>query len=137
MDPTVDKNPSTFRQVLSLVLVVISGMGALLVLVDPVITFETAAGTIIKVGGNGFADQMKGAVVTMILIGGFTGVVGYWLGQSASGDKSSETIGKIAQDSPTVAAAVAMTGTGSGGVRKVETMNVQSDETNVTTGDAK
>jgi muramidase (phage lysozyme) len=55
----------TFLEFLSLVLVAISAAGAYMVLTD-----------------ESFGDQMRGAVVTLILIGGFTSVQNFWLGSS-------------------------------------------------------
>ncbi len=69
-----------FIEALSCTLVWFSGLGALLVLVDPVVTYPMANGAVIKLGGSGFSDQFKGAVVTLILVAGFTAVTGYWLG---------------------------------------------------------
>jgi muramidase (phage lysozyme) len=55
----------TFLEFLSLVFVVISAGGAYMVLTD-----------------ESFGEQMRGAVITLILIGGFTGVQNFWLGSS-------------------------------------------------------
>lgn len=75
-----ERRSRKFIEQLSCTLVWFSGLGALLVLVDPVITLVLTNGTTITLGGKGFSDQFKGAVVTLILVAGFTAVTGYWLG---------------------------------------------------------
>lgn len=94
---------------LSTMLVVLAFVGTIIVLIDPVITFETAGGTVLRFGGTGFSDQLKGAVVSLILVSGFAGVIGYWLGASNTGDKAQESVSNIATAA----------GTGSGGAAAI------------------
>ena len=102
------RSQNQFIEYLSAFLVTFSAFGALLILVDPVITFTTDAGTVIKLGGDGFAEQMKGAVIMLILISGFTAVVSYWIGMTNQGAKAQDSVNLIAQASaPATAAAVA------------------------------
>ena len=137
MPPIPDRRKSgKFIESLSLLLVIASSLGALLVLVDPVIALKTDAGTIIKLGGEGFSDQIKGAVVALILVAGFSAVVSYWLGSSDQGGKAQESVNTIAQASaPTTAAAVAAA-TGSPPVAPVgplqaENVAIQTDNVQV------
>lgn len=103
-----ERRSKKFVETLSCLLVIFSSMGALLVLVDPVIAFTTAGGTMVKLGGDGFAEQMKGAVVMLVLVGGFTAVINFWIGSSDQGAKAQESVNVIAKASaPTTAAAVA------------------------------
>ena len=62
---------------LSTLLVIISSAGAGYVLLDP-----------------GFSQEMKGSVVTLILIGGFTAVQNFWLGSSSGSQKKDELLAK-------------------------------------------
>jgi len=113
--------------------VVVSSIGAILVLVDPVITFALMNGTTIHIGGNGFSDQLKGAVVSLILVSGFAAVIGYWLGASDQGMKAQESVNDIAKAAPAVAAARVAAGTGPGALPlKTDTINVDANTANIT-----
>lgn len=70
-----------FLQWLSMVICIFSFIGAAWVLCDPRISFSY--GTFrIELGQIPFSSDLKGAVISAILIGGFAGVTGYWLGAS-------------------------------------------------------
>lgn len=60
----------TFLEFISLVFVLIGGAGGFAVLVS-----------------NTFSGEMKSAVVTLMLIGGYTGVKEFWLGRKVEQDK--------------------------------------------------
>ncbi len=92
-----------FTQWLSGFLVTASVMGALLVLIDPK-GAVTIAGQSIQFGGAGFAEQMKGAVIMLILIGGFTAVVNFWLRISNQEARAQETTNAIAKEAAPAAA---------------------------------
>ncbi len=119
LNSITDPASRRFIERLSCLLVVFSAAGAALVLLDPVLSFALPSGTAIKLGGNGFSDQMKGAVIMLVLIAGFSAVVSYWLGASNQGDKAQENVNAIAAAAaPAQAAAVAAaTGTGNGVIR--------------------
>lgn len=68
-----------FIELLSLILVIISAAGGYMVL------------------SGSYPAEMKGAVITLILIAGFNGVKEFWLGSSASGRQSGQTISEIAK----------------------------------------
>ena len=91
-----DRRYSTFTQKISLIVVAISGVGGLYVLADPVFTL-TWWGQTVKFGGEGFSEQLKGAVVQTLLIGGWSLVLTYWIGSSASGAKQQESMSRIAE----------------------------------------
>ncbi len=123
-----------FIERLSCLLVVFAACGALYVLIDPVLVLQLGNGNTLKVGGNGFADQMKGAVLMLILVAGFTAVVQYWLGASNTGDKAQENVNAIAAAAaPAQAAAVAAaTGTGSGTGIKADNVDIVADSATLT-----
>lgn len=101
-------NPGKFIERLSTILVVVSAIGAGLVLVDPIFVIQFEGGTAMHVGGSGFSDQLKGAVVMLILVSGFAAVISYWLGASNTGDKAQDSVNVIATAAaPAQAAAVA------------------------------
>ena len=62
-------------------MVVVAALGAAFVLLDPKWSTEIA-GMKVSFGGS-FSADLKGAVITAILIGGWTAVKEYWLGASA------------------------------------------------------
>ena len=142
LNSITDPASRRFIERLSCLLIVFSAFGALFVLVDPVLTLQLGNGHSIKIGGEGFDDQMKGAVLMLILVAGFTAVVQYWLGASNTGDKAQENVNAIAAAAaPAQAAAVAAaTGTGSGlptPAGTVTTMNVAAENVEVTEKDTK
>lgn len=103
--------PTKFTERLSCVLIAIAGLGAAWVLTDPVVSLILPSGTTIKIGGA-FSADLKGMIIGQILISGFAAVIGYWLGASAGSLKTTETIGRIAEQSaPVAAAAVAAAAT--------------------------
>lgn len=102
-----ERRATKFTEKLSMFMAIASAMGGAYVLVDPVFTF-TWAGQIVKLGGEGFSADLKGAVVSLILIGGWTAIKEYWLGASATGHNQAEAMSRMAEASaPTAAAAVA------------------------------
>lgn len=125
----MDVPPSKFTERLSLFMVVIAALGGFLVLLDPRVTFPYGVnGVQLMIGGDGFSADLKGAVVSLILIGGWSAVKEYWLGSSASSDKKSETIAAVA---------VTATGTGTGAPIRTDAVNVETENTNITTGETK
>lgn len=124
--------PSKFTERLSLFMVVIAAFGAFLVLLDPKLTLTLASGNTWSIGGEGFSADLKGAVVTVILIGGWTAVKEYWLGSSASSAKTHATMERIAEDSPTVAAAVQLAAANKNDSIKTDEINVEARVANVT-----
>src|ERR1035437_8132651 len=107
---TEERRSPVFIEHLSIIIVFFAGLGALLVLIDPVLTLNVIGGNTVKIGGNGFSEQLKGAVVQSLMIGGFTAAVQYWLGSTAGGQRQQETVARIAEASaPSTAAAVAAT----------------------------
>jgi hypothetical protein len=86
-----------FTETLSIIMVVIAALGAFLVLADPKITL-TFYGQSFVIDGTDFSADLKGAVVSLILIGGWTAVKEYWLGSSAGSEKKSDTISRLASN---------------------------------------
>lgn len=102
-----ERRASSFIQRLSYIVVAIAGFGGMYVLIDPIFSI-TVFGQAVKIGGAGFSEQLKGAVVQSLLIGGWTTLIVYWFGQSASGQEQQKTVSRIAEQSaPTSAAAAA------------------------------
>lgn len=66
-----------FVEFLSLLLVILAAVGGFIVL-----------------EGDGFSPEIKASVVTLILIGGFTAVIGFWLGSSRDSQRKTEMLGK-------------------------------------------
>lgn len=111
-EPFVERREvSRYTERLSTFMLMASALGGAWVLLDPVFTL-TMWGQSVKLGGEGFSADLKGAVVSLILIGGWTAVKEFWLGASASGQKQSESMSRIAEASaPAVAAATAAAAT--------------------------
>lgn len=100
-----DRRSNPFTEKLSWLMAWAAALGGAYVILDPVITLKFSEWITIKVGGDGFSEQLKGAVVALILIEGWKAVKEYWLGSSAGTVKSAETIQDIAKAAPAVAAA--------------------------------
>jgi|SRR5665647_1587267 len=92
----IDRRDRSFNDKLALILVSAGIIGALLVLIDPVFAITLKNGFTLHIGGSGFSDQMKGAVITMILVGGFTAVITYYFGSSNADKVKNETISNLA-----------------------------------------
>ena len=93
-----DRKPRKFTERLSWFMVIAAALGALLVLIDPFFAFKLG-NTEIAFGGK-FSADLKGAVISAILIGGWTAVKEYWLGASAGQQAQSDTMGRIAEGVP-------------------------------------
>lgn len=116
---------SMFTERLSLFMVIIAALGGFLVLLDPRVQFPVYQGYSLSIGGEGFSADLKGAVVSLILIGGWTAVKEYWLGSSSGSDKKTDTIQQMS------AAVASVTGTGSGNSGGLKVDNVDIDSKNV------
>ncbi len=81
------RSNTTFLYCLSIMLVLFSFGGASWVLMDPVITIGPFDWGSITIGRTPFSADLRGSVVSTILVGGFAGVVGYWLGASNMANK--------------------------------------------------
>ena len=107
MSAYVEKRAGRFTEKLSMFMAIASAMGGFYVLLDPRFTL-TFYDQVVTIGGEGFSADLKGAVVSLILIGGWTAIKEYWLGASASGQNQAESMSRIAEASaPTAAAAAA------------------------------
>lgn len=104
----IERRATRFTERLSLIMCIVAAVGAIIVLLDPKITIIMGGGHKLEMGGEGFSADLKGAVITAILVSGWTAVKEYWLGSSAAGQNQSESMSRIAEASaPTAAAAVA------------------------------
>lgn len=108
-----ERRASPFTEQLSLFMLRVAALGAFLVLFDPKFTFEIL-GQVVQIGGDGFSADLKGAVISAILIGGWTAVKEYWLGSSVGNVKSAEVMQRIAESAPTTSAAAVAAATGVG-----------------------
>lgn len=99
------KQSGKFTERLSLLMVIVASIGAFLVLLDPKISLSFQGQTI-AFGAGGFSADLKGAVISLILIGGFSAVKEYWLGSSFGSSEKGEAIARIAEALPVIAAAV-------------------------------
>lgn len=91
-----DRRKSAFSERLSLIVVIIAAFGAFGVLLDPIVTLDIL-GQEFKFGGDGFSSELKGAVITIMLIGGWQGVMGFWFGNSDSSKQQGQSIARIAE----------------------------------------
>lgn len=92
-----------FTERLSTFMVMVAAAGAFVVLIDPKVELSW-----ITFNGDGFSADLKGAVISAILIGGWTAVKEYWLGSSAAGAETGKSMSRIAEASaPSAALAVA------------------------------
>lgn len=92
----IERRTGGFTEKLSWFMAIVAALGGIYVILDPVITIEGGEWGSIRLGGDGFAEQLKGAVVALILIEGWKAVKEYWLGSSAGGQKNAEVVGAIA-----------------------------------------
>lgn len=94
-----ERRSSRYTEKISTFMVLVAALGAYIVLVDPKISL-TILGQTFTVDGGDFSADLKGAVISAILIGGWTAVKEYWLGASAGQAKQSETIARLVAPQP-------------------------------------
>lgn len=99
-----ERRENKFTEKLSMFMVSVAAFGAFFVLTDPVITISDT----VKIGGEGFSADLKGAVVSLILIGGWSAVKEFWLGTSASSEKKTDMIANMVSP-PAIAGTVTTT----------------------------
>lgn len=79
--------PPKFTERISMFMVRTAAFGAFFVLLDIKFTttfmIDSLPQTITL--GSGFSAELKGAVVTLIIVGGYVAVKEFWLGSSAAG----------------------------------------------------
>ena len=95
----VERRASKFTERLSLFMVRVAAIGAAYVLLAPKFTFMIY-GQVIEIGGEGFSADLKGAVVSLVLIGGWSAVKEFWLGTSASSEKKSDALQRMMENPP-------------------------------------
>lgn len=113
-----------FIETVSLYIITVASLGAAWVLVDPKVSLAFDWGDISF--GGGFSNDLKGAVISAILIAGFTAVIAYWLGASDGGRSQSAAVARIAESAAPAAVAAA-----TGQSVKTETMQVAAEQVNV------
>ena len=94
-----DRRTSKFTERLSIFMVRVAAIGAAYVLLEPKFTF-LIYGQVIAIGSAGFSADLKGAVVSLILIGGWSAVKEFWLGTSASNEKGADSLRRMVENSP-------------------------------------
>ena len=92
-----ERRTSKFTERLSLFMVRVAAIGAAYVLLAPKFTF-LISGQVIEIGSGGFSADLKGAVVSLILIGGWSAVKEFWLGTSASSEKKSDALQRMVEN---------------------------------------
>lgn len=99
MEPAqlTERRSGKFTETISLFMVRVAAVGAAIVLIDIKLTITMFDQTVQV--GSGFSADLKGAVITAILISGFTAVKEYWLGSSAGDDKKADSVSRIAEAS--------------------------------------
>lgn len=122
----IERRAGKFTEILSIFMVKVSAAGAFIVLIDLKLTL-TFGNQIIQVGGTGFSDQLKGAVIALILVSGYSAVKEYWLGASDSGKTQSESMSRIAEASTPSAAVTAPA------PLQTEEVNIAANSATVTT----
>ncbi len=108
----MEANRPAFTERLSVFMCTVAALGAFIVLFDPKFILTFYGQQVILGGKDGFSADLKGAVISAILISGWTAVKEYWLGSSVGTVKSAETIQRIAEASPAQSASAVAAATG-------------------------
>lgn len=136
------RRESDYKERLSSRMLLIACITALFVLLDPKVLIPLGAeGQVLSLGGAGFSLDIKGMVIGAIIIEGLKSIKEYWLGTSAGGQKQAESMSRMAEAAPAVAAAVVANANAAppnGGTIKADAVNVDATGGDVTvTGDTK
>lgn len=105
--PTERRAAATFQEWLSRFMVRTAAAGAAWVLMDPRMTVGPEGHVAFVMNSGAFSNDLKGAVISAILIGGFTSVREYWLGASKTGQEQAQSMSRIAEAAPAAVAAAA------------------------------
>lgn len=100
-----DRRSGDFVERISVMLIIGAFLGGFIVLLDIKFTLTLGA-QIVQIGSSGFSPELKGVVVQSMLITGFAAVVAFWLGTTKQGQEQAQSVSRIAEAAPTVAAAV-------------------------------
>ncbi len=126
----IDRRRADFVERLSWRVIWISALGAAYVLIDPQISVGWG-NMAMRLGSAGFSADLKGSVITAILVGGFTGAIGYWLGASKSATESNQATARIAEKSSAVAASAVAASAQTPAAIVTENLAVASEHTTV------
>ena len=99
----IERRENKFSETVSMWMLKAATIGAIVVLLD--LRFTITIGDQVIAIGSGFSADLKGAIISIMLIGGWTAVKEYWLGSSAGSAARAQTIDKIVQDAPAAQAA--------------------------------
>ena len=94
----IERRAMKFTESVSMFMLRAATVGALVVLADIRFTFDLG-GQVIAIG-SGFSPDLKGGIITIMLIGGWTAVKEYWLGSSAGSAERAQTIDAIVTGAP-------------------------------------
>jgi hypothetical protein len=101
-----ERRSGDFVERISVMLIVGAFLGGFLVLLDIRLLLPVGEGYMVQIGKDGFSPELKGVVVQSMLITGFAAVVAFWLGTTKQGQEQAQSVSRIAEAAPTVAAAV-------------------------------
>lgn len=105
-DVKTERRSGPFVEKVSIWLILIAALGGFIVLLDPAVSGKVF-GFEWKIGVGDFSAELKGAVVNTMLLGGFSGVVAYWLGATKSQERSTDSLSRIAEQTAPASAAAA------------------------------
>lgn len=92
-----ERRARDYKEALSSRMLLMAGLTALFVLLDPKLVVPIGDGQALTLGGAGFSLDIKGMVIGAIIIEGLKAIKEYWLGSSAGGQKQAESMTKIAE----------------------------------------
>lgn len=100
-----ERRAGDFVERISILLIMGAFIGGFLVLLDIRLLIPIGDGYMVQVGKDGFSPELKGVVVQSMLITGFAAVVAFWLGTTKQGQEQAQSVSRIAEAAPAVAAA--------------------------------
>lgn len=93
----------SYKEALSNRMVRLAGLVAVYIIVDPQIAVPLGDGSFLKFGGTGFSSELKGVVIGIVLSEGYKKISEYWFGNTAAGQKTGETMERMAEAAPVAA----------------------------------
>lgn len=96
-----ERRPYRFPESLSRWMFIVAALGSAWVLIDPYIAFAYGDWAF-KIGGIPFSAEIKGAVVTIGILGLLNGIKSYWLPTNNTGQKSARASDVPEADKPEV-----------------------------------
>lgn len=74
----IEKRRTRFAERLTMWVFTLSALGIAVIILEPELAWKSADGTVLRIGGHAFSDELVGGAVTVAIIGTITALIRFW-----------------------------------------------------------